>query len=302
MANVEATQASARPAAARPAAARPAQPSAGQAGGRTVVRMPARGARASLDLATLLGALGGFGMIITAMAVGGSPESFVDVPAMLIVVGGTFLVTTISYTFREVLRAQSVMLRALVYHVQNPKAAALQMLTLAEEARAKGPLGLQSRLDGLRYDSFLHKAVSLVVDGTPGDEVERILRQEVEATSQRHLKSAGVLRRAGEVAPAMGLIGTLVGLVQMLGNLEDPSTIGPSMAVALLTTFYGAILANMVFLPLANKLDRNSGAEVMVKQIFAVGAASIGRQENPRRLEMTFNTMLPPAERVQFFD
>ncbi len=297
MANVEATQAPARP-----AAARTSRPSASKAGARSAVRMPARGARASLDLATLLGALGGFAMIVTAMAVGGSPESFVDLPAMLIVVGGTFLVTTISYTFREVLRAQSVMLRALVYHVQNPKAAALQMLTLAEEARATGPLGLQNRLDGLRYDSFLHKAVSLVVDGTPGDEVERILRQEVEATSQRHLKSAGVLRRAGEVAPAMGLIGTLVGLVQMLGNLEDPSTIGPSMAVALLTTFYGAILANMVFLPLANKLDRNSGAEVMVKQIFAVGAASIGRQENPRRLEMTFNTMLPPAERVQFFD
>ena len=100
----------------------------------------------------------------------------------------------------------------------------------------------------------------------------------------------------------MGLIGTLVGLVQMLGNLDDPSAIGPAMAVALLTTFYGAILANMVFLPLANKLDRNSGAEAMVKQIYAIGAASIGRQENPRRLELTFNTILPPGEQVKHFD
>jgi chemotaxis protein MotA len=298
MANVEASQASA--ASARPAATRPAR-TAGS-GGRTTVRMPAVSARPSLDLATLLGALGAFAMISAAMVLGGSPGSFIDVPAMLIVVGGTFMVTTISYTFGEVMRAQSVMLRALMYHTQNPRAAAMQMLALAEEARAKGPLGLQNHLDGLRYDAFLHKAIALVVDGTPGDEVERVLTTEVEATTLRHLKSAGVLRRAGEVAPAMGLIGTLVGLVQMLGNLEDPSTIGPSMAVALLTTFYGAILANMVFLPLANKLDRNSGIEAMVKQIFAVGAASIGRQENPRRLEMTFNTILPPAQRVQYFD
>jgi chemotaxis protein MotA len=100
----------------------------------------------------------------------------------------------------------------------------------------------------------------------------------------------------------MGLIGTLVGLVQMLGNLEDPSTIGPSMAIALLTTFYGAVLANMLFLPLANKLDRNSDAEAMINQIYAIGVASISRQENPRRLEVEINTILPPARRVAYFD
>ena len=111
-----------------------------------------------------------------------------------------------------------------------------------------------------------------------------------------------ILRRAGEVAPAMGLIGTLVGLVQMLGQLEDPSSIGPAMAVALLTTFYGAILANMFFLPLATKLERNAGVEAQVKQIYALGAASIARQENPRRLEVALNATLPPTERVRFFD
>lgn len=305
MANVEATQGAAgataagTAGAARPAA-RPAARTSGQAAPRRVI---VRGvAKASLDFATILGVIGAFALIATAMVLGGSPGAFVDVPAMLIVIGGTFMVTTISYTFGDVLRAQSVMLRAVLYHVQHPHDAAIRMLTLAEQARVKGPLGLQDQLDNLGFDRFLHKAVSLVVDGTPGEEVERILSQEVEATSQRHIRSAGVLRRAGEVAPAMGLIGTLVGLVQMLGNLDDPSSIGPAMAVALLTTFYGAILANMVFLPLANKLDRNSGAESMVKQIYAIGAASIGRQENPRRLEMTFNTILPPAERVKYFD
>ena len=111
-----------------------------------------------------------------------------------------------------------------------------------------------------------------------------------------------VLRKMGEFSPAMGLIGTLVGLVQMLGHLDDPSTIGPSMAVALLTTFYGAVLANIVFLPLASKLERNSAEETLVNNVYLMGAASIGRQENPRRLEMLLNSVLPPAKRVRYFD
>ncbi len=115
-------------------------------------------------------------------------------------------------------------------------------------------------------------------------------------------KSAGVFRKAAEVSPAMGLIGTLVGLVQMLGNLEDPSSIGPSMAVALLTTFYGAILAHMVFSPLASKLERNSDEEALVQNFYLLGAASIVRQENPRRLEMVLNALLPPASRLRYFD
>ena len=100
----------------------------------------------------------------------------------------------------------------------------------------------------------------------------------------------------------MGLIGTLIGLVQMLGQLDDPSTIGPSMAVALLTTFYGAVLSNMLFSPLAAKLERNSDEEVLLNTIYLTGVTSIGRKENPRRLEMLVNTLLPPAQRVQFFD
>ena len=118
----------------------------------------------------------------------------------------------------------------------------------------------------------------------------------------RHSRSAGVLRRAAEVAPAMGLIGTLVGLVQLLGNLQQPESIGPAMALALLTTLYGAILANMVFVPLASKLERNSINEAMVLNVYAIGASSISRQENPRRLEMLINAILPPAKRVRYFD
>ena len=266
------------------------------AGLSTVIAAP------SVDGATLLGVCGAFLVIGLAMVLGGSPGAFVDLPALLIVIGGTFLVTTISFTISEVMRAQQVMLRAVVYHSESPRNAALRILQLADVGRHNGPFALEEELNGAHHGRFLTQAVMLVVDGLPGEEIEAVLGRERYATRERHVRSAGVLRRAGDVAPAMGLIGTLVGLVQMLGNLEDPSSIGPAMAVALLTTFYGAVLANMVFHPLATKLERNSEAESMVNQIYSMGAVSISRQENPRRLEMTINAVLSPAQRVSYFD
>ena len=269
-----------------------------RAGGQQSPRMPGP----SLDIATLFGVLGAFGVIAAAMILGGSPESFVDIPALLIVFGGTFLVTTASFTLAEIKGAQSVAWRAIVYHTEHPNAAARKILHLADRARHAGPLALVEIGRHVSRSRFLDQAIQLVADGTPDEEIDQILSQERAATHDRHLRSAGVLRRAGEVAPAMGLIGTLVGLVQMLGNLDDPSTIGPSMAVALLTTFYGAVLANMLFNPLANKLERNSEIEAMIHQIYAMGAVSISRQENPRRLEVRINSILSPAQRVIFFD
>ncbi|MEE8226419.1 MAG: MotA/TolQ/ExbB proton channel family protein [Kiloniellales bacterium] len=257
---------------------------------------------ATMDVATLLGVSGAFLVIGAAMVLGGSPGSFVDLPAILIVVGGTFLVTMVSFSLAEVMHAQRVMLRAVVYHAESPRNAALRILYLADSARRNGPLALEEELNASPHSRFLAQAISLVIDGFPTGEIEHILGRERHATSERHVRSAGVLRRAGEVAPAMGLIGTLIGLVQMLGNLQDPAAIGPAMAVALLTTFYGAVLANMVFHPLATKLERNSEVEAMVNQIFAIGAASISRQENPRRLEMTINAILSPVQRVSYFD
>ena len=255
-----------------------------------------------LDLATLLGVLGAFAIIAAAMVLGGSPRSFVDLPAILIVFGGTLLVTTASFSLTEMRGARSVAWRAVVYNAEHPTAAARRILYLADKARHRGALALAEMGNGLSQSRFLTQAVQLVADGMPVEEIKQILTLELDATQRRHARAASILRRAGEVSPAMGLIGTLVGLIQMLGNLDDPSTIGPSMAVALLTTFYGAILANMLFNPLASKLERNSLIEATVNEIYAMGAVSISRQENPRRLEMRINSILSPAERVNFFD
>ena len=258
--------------------------------------------KGSLDLATIVGLVSVFGLVATAIYLGGDVKSFFNPPSILIVLGGTLAIVTVCYSLAEVGRTGRIVAKTLTQNVRDPSEAATQVLQIADLARKKGVLSLQEVLASIRSEPFLYKGVMMVVDGTPGREVELIMRRDMSATGQRHVKSTGVLRKAAEFAPAMGLIGTLIGLVQMLGNLQDPSTIGPAMAVALLTTFYGAVLANMVFMPLASKLERNSAEEMLIYNLYTMGATSIGRQENPRRLEMLLNSGLPPAKRVKYFD
>jgi chemotaxis protein MotA len=240
--------------------------------------------------------------LIGAIVLGGSPLSFINVPSILIVVGGTFCVVTVCFSLAEVINAFRSVGKAMLPSVREPSVVAIEVLRIAEMARRHGVLALQATQAEMAAEPFLHKGLSMVIDGAGGDEVDEVMRRDLQATTQRHGRSASVLRKAAEYAPAMGLIGTLIGLVQMLGNLDDPSAIGPSMAVALLTTFYGAVLANMVFSPLAAKLERNSAEEASVNLVYLLGAVSISRQENPRRLEMLLNSVLPPSKRVRYFD
>ncbi len=258
--------------------------------------------RTTVDVATVLGLAVGFGLVAAAIVLGGSPASFVNIPSVLIVIGGTLAITTASFSIPEMGRTARVCLKTFTRVNRDPRRACFQALQLAELSRKQGVLALQNVMGSIQAEPVLHKGVGMVVDGTPGEEVEAILRRDIQATFQRHQKSINVLRRMSELSPAMGLIGTLIGLVQMLGNLDDPGAIGPSMAVALLTTFYGAVLANMVFTPLANKLERNSADEAMVNQVYVLSTGSIGRQENPRRLEMLLNSILPPEKRISYFD
>lgn len=258
--------------------------------------------RSAVDYATIIGIPGAFVLIATAIFLGGTPGAFFNAPSIFIVIGGTAGVTTACYSLKDMSIAVRIVAQAIMHKSRDPAAAAIHILQLAQIARYRGVLALQSHVDSVQPERMLHRGLTMVMDGTPGDEIERIMLQELQATAQRHGRSASVLRKAAEISPAMGLIGTLVGLIQMLGNLEDPGTIGPSMAVALLTTFYGAILANMVFMPLASKLESNSSEETLINHLYVMASASIGRQENPRRLEMLLNTVLPPGHRVEYFN
>lgn len=274
----------------------------GQTGSTANPTVSPPASRSAIDLATLVGISGAFLLIFTAIYLGGTPGAFINIPSIFIVVGGTVGVTTACFSLQDMSTAVRIVAQTVFHRSRDPSGAAIHVLQLAQIARYRGALSLQPHIVGLEPQRLLYRGLTMVVDGTPGDEIERIMQQELQSTAQRHARSVSVLRRAAEISPAMGLIGTLVGLIQMLGNLEDPSTIGPAMAVALLTTFYGAILANMVFTPLASKLEQNSSEETLINRLYVMASASIGRQENPRRLEMLLNTILPPGHRVEYFN
>ena len=264
-------------------------------------RLVPPGSRVIVDMATILGIILAFGLVSAAILLTGSAASFLDVPSVLIVVGGTFAVTAIAFSTREVLASFSVVGPTLFRTARDPRESATWMLYLSETARAKGLLSLDGTLGQMRQEPFLQSAIRQVVDGEAPETVEQTMRQEAANTLVRRERSASILRKAAEIAPAMGLIGTLIGLIKMLSSLDDPTAIGPAMAIALLTTFYGAILAFMVFSPLASKLERNLQDEELVYRLYTIGTVSIARQENPRRLEAAVNAGLPPAHRVSFF-
>lgn len=253
------------------------------------------------DFATILGLSIAFGLIGAAIAMGNTDANFLNAPSFLIVILGTMAATSVSYTGNELKHVPGIIGNTLLRQIRKPSRTATQLMDISSLARKKGLLALSSIEPELRKDPFLARAVQLVTDGYAPEEVERILGQEIDSISERHRRSAGVVRRASEVAPAMGLIGTLVGLVQMLAQLEDPSSIGPAMAVALLTTFYGAILGTIVLGPLSGKLERNSNDEMLIKNLVMMAMGSIARQENPRRLEMVLNSELPPEEQIKYF-
>lgn len=255
-----------------------------------------------VDISTLLGILTAFALIIAAISLNGSIETFLDTPSVLIVLLGTLALTVASFSLTDVGRALSLTGRTILYPQEDASEVATTMLQMGEEARKHGVLILQTNADSLPSGSFAKKGLGMAVDGMDASIVERVLTQDIHARLARHARGIAILRKAADIAPAMGLIGTLIGLVQMLGNLDDPSSIGPAMAVALLTTMYGAILAFLVFAPLATKLERLSDNEVMVQQLYLKGIVAVAAKENPRRTEEILNAILPASQRITYFN
>lgn len=254
-----------------------------------------------LELSTVAGIITAISLVVLAAYFSGSVGSFLDLPAILIVIGGTFAITTACFTVNEIWRAQALMLRTVLYKQYQVTGAAEYMLDLANRARKSNVLALQNVIATGKTDAFLDKGLSMVVDGVQVERIDYLMRQDMHSLIERHNRGIAVFRKSAEIAPAMGLIGTLIGLVQMLSRLDDPSAIGPAMSIALLTTLYGAMLSYMVFTPLASKLERNTSEEILVNQIYLEGVLSIAKQENPRQLETVMNTILPPAKRIRFF-
>lgn len=257
--------------------------------------------RKKMDMATLFGLALTVMLISAALFLTGSVSSFYDLPSVLMVIIGTFTITSISYSGDELKKGYQVVKSGFVKSVRRPSVMARQLMDIAVLVKSKGPLSV-SQIEGeIRKDPFLYQAMLFIADGYNADEINRILTQDIDALVERHRRTASIIRRAGEVAPAMGLVGTLVGLVQMLNQLDDPSAIGPSMAIALLTTFYGAVMSTVFLMPLAAKLERNSADDVMIKDMILAAIVSMARQDHPRKLEHELNMLLPPNDRIRYF-
>ncbi len=254
-----------------------------------------------VDYITIGGLFIALGLIASALVVGGSPQAFLNPAALMIVLGGTLAVTAVSYAKSDLAKLGRIIFSTLIHPSRAPRQMAMQLMDLAVVARQRGVLALGDHMDEMKKDPDLHKAFEYVIDGFETDKIYMILQQELDSATEISRKSSGILRRAAEVAPAMGLIGTLVGLVQMLSVLKEPDNIGPAMAIALLTTFYGALLGTVVISPLAAKVERNSNQDALIKSMILTTVLSISHQENPRQLELQLNALLPPDERIIYF-
>ncbi|MES9871068.1 MAG: flagellar motor protein PomA [Sedimenticola sp.] len=249
-----------------------------------------------MDIATLIGLLGGFGIIIGAIATGGDVMLFVNMPSILIVVGGTFMVTLMQVSLGDFLGSFAIGLKAFFYKVDAPQGLIEEAVQLADVARKNGLLALEGQEIS---NDFLKQGIGLCVDGHDPALVQKLLSSDIDLTIQRHEVGQTMFKNMAIMAPAMGMIGTLVGLVQMLANMSDPASIGPAMAVALLTTLYGAIIANAFAQPMADKLARASQLEKTNKSLILETIAGIQEGMNPRVLEQLLSTYLPSSKRVK---
>ena len=251
-----------------------------------------------MDIATVLGLISALGLVSVAILSGGDFGLFINIPSVLIVGGGTIGATLVNYSFKEVLGSISVGMKAFFGKVPSAPSMIPKFLELSSMARKDGLLALEGAMGNLS-DPFFSKGLQLVVDGLEPAAIEDVLQAEIDSLRDRHRLGAEVFSTMGTFAPALGLIGTLIGLVQMLANMSDPSNIGPAMAVALLTTFYGALLANLIFLPIAGKLRLRSSEEVQVREITTEGILCICNGVNPRILEQRLYAFLPPKLRAE---
>ncbi|QKY69721.1 flagellar motor protein MotP [Lentibacillus sp. CBA3610] len=251
------------------------------------------------DILTPIGITLGFIMIMLAILSKGGTQgiaSFLDIASIFVVLGGLTASLLINFKMAQIKLTGKVMKEAFHQKDQGLKELIELFIRLAERARREGILALENEMEDVD-DPFIRKGVLLAVDGIEPEVINDIMNAEITAMEERHYKGRVILEKAGEYAPAWGMIGTLVGLVLMLNSLTDPATLGPNMAVALLTTLYGTVMANLVFLPMANKLAAKTEEEMFTKQIIIEGVIGVQSGQNPRILEEKLSAFLPDEVR-----
>ena len=248
-----------------------------------------------MDIATLIGVLLGSGLVMSAILLGGQAVLFINVAGLLIVVGGCFSALFVKFPMKTVLLTFKVTAKAFLEKTQDLEALIDEIAEVATINRRDGTLALENYQTD---QPFLQQAISYLVANVEPEFIEASLMNDTRVLKERHDTGQDIFKSLGASAPAFGMIGTLIGLIQMMASMSDPSQIGPSMAVALLTTFYGALLANLVFLPFADKLAIRSRHEVLVRQLIVDGIVAIIKGQAPSVLKECLQTYLPPKVRM----
>ena len=254
-----------------------------------------------MDLATVIGLVCSFALVLMGILMGeGSMVdkimTFVDIPSIAIVLGGTIGATLTSSPLGSVANLGKIMKNAFFAKPIETKLVIDQFIDFANRARREGILALEGAVNAIG-DDYLRKGMQLTVDGMEPQLIEEILTGEIDNLESRHQTGIDLVNNLATFAPALGMIGTVIGLVAMLKNLSDPSAIGPAMAIALITTFYGAILANLIFIPLGSKLKTRSAEELQLREMQLLGVLAIAKGENPRMITEKLNAFQPPKQR-----
>lgn len=253
-----------------------------------------------MDLASILGLVVGFTLVFISIVMGddgfASIKGFLDAPSVLITFGGSFCAVLTMNTLSEFVDGLKSIKLIFKMYAEDTGEMIKRIIDLSNVARKEGLLSLEEAAADLD-DAFLKKGILLIVDGTDPELVRAIMETELTSLEERHKSKVDFWENLSSMGPAWGMIGTLIGLVNMLANMDDPSAIGPAMSVALITTLYGSLLANWLCIPVANKMKANNAKEVMVKQIMIEGLLSIQAGENPRVIEEKLKSFVAPRER-----
>lgn len=252
-----------------------------------------------MDIATIIGIVFGIFCIAWSILLGGSLMTFVHLPSIVVVVGGGVAATLISYKISEMKRIIKVVIKVFIGKESAQSNTIKQLVELSMKARRDGLLSLEAEQENIK-DAFLKESLQLVVDGVEPEIIVDSMDLEIENMKARHDKGAGLFKTMASLFPAWGMIGTLIGLIQLLKSLDDPSKIGPAMAVALITTFYGSVLANFICNPIASKLSLKSKEEIQEKRMIIEGVLSIQAGENPKILEHKLKTFLSPNQKLEY--
>ena len=252
-----------------------------------------------MDIASVVGFLLAVSVLVIAILISpGSPfGAFIDYPSIMVVIGGSIAAVLICFPLKSVLTTIQVV-KNIFFNKQEDIAQLIeQIVSLAETARRDGLLALENRVEEID-NTFIILGIQMAVDGTRAEVIEDIMRTEIDAVASRHSNGRKIVDQAGRFAPAFGMIGTLMGLIMMLGQLDDPDALGPGMAVALITTLYGAVVSNVIMLPAAEKLGYINAQELLVMEIVVRGIMGIQAGENPRVIQQKLTTFVPPRMRA----